>query len=336
MTLRRLVLLLLLVLAFTSCKKNRLKIDVSGIETNMEIHRFEQVMLGGESLDLAQKVNGFCEYHPQFCELYFEEVIRVGNTDSPEFENNLLWFVSDTVYRKVADDVLTTFSKFDEYENAIKKGFKHYRYYFPNAPVPDVYTYFSGLNESIVVAEDFVGISLDKYLGADCVYYQYMGIPIYKARNMNPQKMITDIFYAWALTEFPKNDDVDNLLSNMIFQGKLLYFTEAMNPTMHDSIIIGFTGEQIKWCNEHEAYMWAFLAEKGLLFTSERLELRRYVGDGPFTNTFSQDSPGRTGVWLGWQIVRSFMNKNPEVSLAGLFEINNAQEILNQSGYFPE
>jgi len=163
-----------------------------------------------------------------------------------------------------------------------------------------------------------------------------LGIPKYKTQNMVPQKIVPDVFYAWAITEFPFNENTNNLLSNMVYQGKLLYFTEAMNPNLPDSIIIGYTSQQLNWCKQNEANMWAYLAEKRLLYNSERLELRKYIGDGPFTNTFSHESPGRTGVWLGWQIVRSYMNKNHSTSLNDLMEMNNAQEILNNSAYFPE
>jgi gliding motility-associated lipoprotein GldB len=332
----KILLPIVLVLLFISCKQNRLKINTDNIEVAIHLERFDELLFNTEQFSLSQKISDACEQHPDFCKLYFEDIVQLGPPDSAFFENNLLLFINDTVYQKVAKSVLETFSDFETHKNEIETGFKHYKYYFPQKPVPDLYTYFSGFNESLIIAEDFIGLSLENYLGANCEFYQYLGIPKYKTQNMVPQKIVPDIFYAWAITEFPFNENTNNLLSNMVYQGKLLYFTEAMNPNLPDSIIIGYTSQQLNWCKQNEANMWAYLAEKRLLYNSERLELRKYIGDGPFTNTFSHESPGRTGVWLGWQIVRSYMNKNRNTSLTDLMEINNAQEILNNSAYFPE
>ena len=46
------------------------------------------------------------------------------------------------------------------------------------------------------------------------------------------------------------------------------------------------------------------------------------------------ESPGRIGVWIGWQIVRSFMNNN-EVSLQQLMTLD-AKEIFERSKYKPK
>ena len=122
----------------------------------------------------------------------------------------------------------------------------------------------------------------------------------------------------------------------MIYQGKAIYFTKAMCPDLPDSIIMGYSSKQLKWCIKNESKMWGYLIEKKMLYNYERLTLQKYVGEAPFTNTFSNESPGRTGSWLGWRIVCSFMNKNPKVTLNELVRNNNAQTILTHSGYFPE
>ena len=115
-----------------------------------------------------------------------------------------------------------------------------------------------------------------------------------------------------------------------------LYFTKAMCPELPDSILMGYSSKQLRWCKENEQKMWAYLVEKKVLYDFERLTLQKYVEDAPFTNTFAKESPGRTGSWIGLRIVQSFMNKNPKVTLKELMGMNNAQLILNHSGYFPD
>jgi hypothetical protein len=330
------LILILLALTLFACKKNRLKINVSDIKVELSLQHYEKVMFENEPDLVNDLLLSRYEEDASFIDLYTEEIIKIGPIHNDGFKQYLKDFLTDTVYTQVASEVLNTFSNMETIETDLLKGFKHYRHYFPNKDIPNIYTYFSGFNESMVVAEDFIGISLDKYLGSDCVFYEYLGIPRFKAANMSPQKIVPDVFYAWAITEFPYRDSVDNLLSNMIYQGKLLYFTEAMSAHLPDSVLIGYRPDQLKWCKNHEAQMWTYLVEKRLIYNTERLELRKYIGDSPFTNTFGNDSPGRTGVWLGWQIVRSFMNNNKTVSLAELMEMHDAQELLNQSKYYPD
>jgi uncharacterized protein YjaZ len=59
------------------------------------------------------------------------------------------------------------------------------------------------------------------------------------------------------------------------------------------------------------------------------------MNDGPFTSEISQDSPGRLGIWVGWQIVDSYMRNNENVSIQELINEGDAQKILEQSFYKP-
>jgi hypothetical protein len=334
---RKLFLLGLVVFAaFFACKPNKLKVNVSKVTVDVKITRLEELMFGVEPAKLAENLTMIKRDHLNFFDIYTSFVLNIGTTNSPYFDANLDAFISDTVISRVADSVLTQFSNIDELKTDLTDGFKHYKYYFPNAQVPEIYTCMSGFTKSIFICNDGIGVGLDKYFGSDCIFYTYLGIPQYKRANMNPKKIVPDIFYSMYLSDFPYNDSLNNLLSNMIYLGKAIYFTKAMCPSMPDSIIMGYSSKQLKWCKENEDKMWTYLVERKLLYDSERLTLQKYIGDAPFTNTFSEESPGRTGSWIGYRIVNSFMDKNPKTTLSELLSMYNSQQILNRSGYFPE
>jgi hypothetical protein len=261
-------------------------------------------------------------------------MIAIGGTDQPNFNETLYSFVSDTLIQRLKTKVP---EKIDtvQFREELETAFKHYKHYFPGKEIPAVYTCISGFNQSVVTAEKLIGISIDKYLGADSPYYEQLGLPAYKRRNMNPDKLISDAMYAWAVTEWPRTDNASNLLSQMIYEGKLLYFVEAMLPKIHDTLKIGFTRRQLDFCKKNEAKMWTFLAEHKLLYSTDRMSIKRYIDDGPYTASFTEESPARTGQWLGWQIVRSYMKEHPETRLQDLMSNNDFQGILNQSGYQP-
>jgi len=325
----------LLVLLF-SCKHDRLKIDVSKVDVNLNVYHTEKLIFVKDSSAFSKNLDYILTNQKGFFDIYTKHVLQIGTSDDPNFRYYLESFVKDTVISRVADSVNYVFNDFSKIEKQLIKGFKHYKYYFPNNQIPPIYTCVTGFNQSIFVSEYGVGIGLDKYLGSNCIFYNYLGIPHYKCANMHPGKMVPDLFYSLYFTDFSGNDSINDLLSNMIDQGKAIYFTKAMCPEIPDSVIMGYSTKQLKWCHKNEGRMWEYLIEKKLLYSTERLTLQKFIGDAPFTNVFSEESPGKTGVWLGWRIVVSFMNKNENITLHELMNMNNAQVILNRSGYFPE
>jgi len=329
---------LILIFAFLliSCKHDRLDINVSGVEVNLKINRLEKLIFVKDTATFSKNLELIRKNHTGFFDIYTKYVLKIGASDDPSFKNYLSSFVADTVISRVADSVKYVFGDFHKIEKQLTNGFKHYKYYFPDSSIPEIYTCVTGFNQSVFMSDYGVGIGLDKYLGSKCIFYNYLGIPQYKIANMYPGKIVPDVFYSLFITDFPYHDSINNLLSNMIYQGKAIYFTKAMCPDLPDSVIMGYSKNQLKWCNENEEKMWAYLIEKKLLYDFERLTLQKFVGEAPFTNIFSKESPGKTGSWLGWRIVRAFMNKNPDVTLNELVKMNNAQLILNRSGYFPE
>lgn len=318
----------------SSCNRNKLNINTSGIEVELKIKHLEDDLLRLSKDEIANYTPSLKVKYGEFFDIFTYQMIAIGGTDQENFNELLYSFVSDTLIKKLVTEVA---QKIDTtlLSNKITEAFKHFSYYFPNKQIPEIFTCISGFNQSIVTSDNLIGISLDKYIDSTSEYYQSLALPDYKRRNMHPGKITSDMMYAWAITEWPKEDTGNNLLSHMIYEGKIMYFIDAMLPSEHDSLKFGITKRQLDFCNDNEFKMWTFLAEQKLLFTTDRMSIKRFIDDGPYTSSFTNFSPGRTGSWLGWQIVRSYMKKNPAVSLSNLISNNNFQDILNNSGYKP-
>jgi uncharacterized protein YjaZ len=125
------------------------------------------------------------------------------------------------------------------------------------------------------------------------------------------------------------------MLDVIIGEGKKMYFTEKMLPKTSKANIIEYTPEQYQWCLENEFQIWSFFIEQDLLYSTDDLIYQRYVAPAPSSAKMPPESPGQTGVWLGWQIVTAYMAKNKNVSLAQLMAQADAQKIMNDSGYKP-
>jgi hypothetical protein len=323
----------------SGCKKNKTTemVPVTVPEQKKEtIVRFEQALFRLPSENFDSWVQELRKAHPGFFDLFTSQMIRIGTIEDSLFYSELNRFVTDTMIQNVKKLVDVEFSDFDKIEKDITISLENYKKYFPDRKVPEVYTCISGFNQSIVVTQDFIGASLDKYLGPDCPYYEMMGYPNYIRQKLVRQKLPSDLMFALAVTEFPKSDKESNLLSFMIYEGKLLYFIETMLPKTPDSLKIGYSAKQLAWCKKNELQMWTNLIENKRLYSTGRMDIKRLIDDSPYTNGFPLESPGRTGIWIGWQIVREYMKKHPEVTLPQLMALDDSQKILNDSKYFPD
>jgi hypothetical protein len=227
--------------------------------------------------------------------------------------------------------------------NAFDKGlegaFRHYLYYFPDKKVPAVYTCITGFNNSIITGDSSLGISLDRYLGADCKYYPELEIYKYMAAKMTPDHIVPDCMYGWAASEWDLGSmqyEAENVLTEIIHEGKLKYFEKCMLPDLSDEIIFGFTPGQMKFCRNNESQMWQYLVENDLLFKTDRFLIRKLTGEAPFTSFFTNESPGKAAVWIGFRIVESYMIKNPGAKLKDLMRELDIQHILEKAKYSPK
>jgi gliding motility-associated lipoprotein GldB len=331
---KRFLFYLAVILAFVACNRNPLKVNVSDVSVDLKIKHLEVDLLKLKPEEVQTAIPAIKAKYGDFFDIFTYRMIAIGGVDQPNFNESLNSFISDTLIRKlekqVAEKIDTTALR-----QELERAFRYYKHYFPQKSVPVISTCISGFNQSIITSENLVGISLDKFLGAGSPFFEKLGLPEYKRRNMHPEKIVSDVMYAWAVTEWPKADQGNNLLSHLIQEGKMMYFVEAMLPELHDTLKIGYTKKQLEFCRKNEAMMWTFLAEHKQLYSTDRMTVKRYMDDGPFTASFTNESPGRTGVWIGWQIVRSFMKQHPEVVLADLMNNHDFQAILNQSGYQP-
>ena len=324
-----------LLLILISCHNNSLDIDISDINTKPTIIRFDQILQNINTDSISEEVEILREKYNPFFDLYNIKIIEIGSSNQNQYPDYLLSFLTDFTITEINKRVKNKFSDFDDTEYEIVNAFKHYAYYYPEKETPTIYTYLSGFNQSIVIAENIIGISLDKYLGEDADLYEAINTARYLRKKMNSELIPVDCIKAWGSSEFPFNDSIDNLISHIIYNGKIMYFTDAMLPKMHDSLKIAYSNKQLEWCYDNEQNMWTYLIENKALFSTDFIEIKKYTENAPFTASFTKDSPGETGVWIGWQIVRSYMKNNTSISLQELMKSDNYIQILNNSKYNP-
>ena len=184
--------------------------------------------------------------------------------------------------------------------------------------------------------DSLLGIGLDMYLGADYKYYTSLELPHYMIHKFRKEYIVSDCIKGWFQSEWDVPANANDMLSNMIYQGKLLYFSQLMSPEMEDTIRMGYSADQLKWCVDNEAKTWSFFIEQKLLYSKTPGIYMKFINDGNSTNGFPKEAPAKLGCYIGWQIVQSYMNVNSNLTLEDLMKSNEAQQILNNSKYKPK
>lgn len=323
-----------LLLIISACRDNRWNIDVKDEKIDLVFYRFDQDLFSLNKDSIWKTVPELKKKYGSFFDLYNLHIINIGSSNELDYDKKLSYFLSDP---DIYGSYIEANKKTDEVfvKTAIENAFKHYHYYFPERIIPKIYTHISGFNQSIVIDSFFMSIALDKYLGTDSKYYQMLRTPLYQRANMYPKKIPSDAIFAWGETEFVFNSKNEDLLSYMVYYGKLHTFLDAMLPEVADSIKWGYSSQQLEWCKKNEQRMWLYLVENKQVFSSSAKDIKMYINDAPFTTNFSKQSSPRTGRWIGYKIVQSYLKHNPEVSLRELMDNNDFRKILNESKYKP-
>ncbi len=186
--------------------------------------------------EITGRVPGLKAKYDGFLQL-FSYVINTGDINDPSFGDFLVRFCTDRQNNDVYGLTMKLFPDTDDIKKGLEDAFRHYLYYFPDKKVPSVYTCITGFNKSIITGDSVLGIGLDRYLGADCEYYRQLEIYSYIAARMTPEYIVPDCMYGWGASEWDfgsVNYPADNVLSEMIHEGKLRYFEKCMLPETPD------------------------------------------------------------------------------------------------------
>ena len=322
----------------SSCENNRLDVDVSDIHIKkVTIERFDQDFFSLNAENISQKLPELQKKYRGFTDLFIKNIICLpenGITDSscvPE----IIRFINNNDMHKAFEDCQKNFPDMTMIETELTAALRHYKYYYPHARLPNAVAMMSGFNYSIITADSTFAIGLEMYLGKKNEFYDMIRFPNYRRTTMQKAYITRDFIRALTIKVFPGNTKSGTLLNEMIYQGKLLYFMDAMMPNGEDSIKIGFTKMQLEWCEENEGNIWGHLIKNKLLYSNEVEVVSKFTGEGPFTTGFVKESPARTGGWIGWKIVKKYMDKNPNISLDQLMLETEAQKILSFSKYKP-
>lgn len=331
-----------IVILFTSCH-NRKNVDVSDIPVEVKIERFDQDFDAMRQKPMQQQAAFMQKKYGNFYSDFVGQIMEAGNTNDTAYFNVLKQVFANNAYRDLKHDVDAVYPGNMEKQNTeLTDAFRRIKYYYPKKNLPKVYAYFSGFKAQTSIGDGYFGIGLDMFLGADSRFYPALveTFPRYISRRFTPANIAPRVVEGIAREEmFPEPNSNDHtLLNKMIYSGKIMYFMDQILPEVADSLKIGYNSKQAEWCVKFESDIWATFLERNLLYETDGQAIQTYLNEAPFTPGMGQqnESAPKLGIWVGWQIVKQYMHKHTDVTLQQLMVTNDAQKILNESGYHPK
>jgi gliding motility-associated lipoprotein GldB len=323
-------------LIFSCTRSNRP--DVSQIKLDIKIERFDHDLYAGKNQPLKTSDSLLKTKYKQF---YNDFLFRMVGNSSYKSEDILHGLYTDKAYTDLNHEVDSVFPNLKPTEEQLTKTFQYIKYYYPKAQIPRFIGFLSGFAYQSPVGDNYIGIGLDMFLGAQSKFYGALveSIPLYVSRRFTPEYIVprtTEVYLRENVIQEPENKR--SMLDKMIYNGKILYFLDQVLPeNTPDSVKIGYTKQQLEWCKSYEGNLWAYYLENKFIYETDYNKIQVFFGDGPFTPGLGDknNAAPKLGVWTGWQIVKKYMKENPDITLRQLMENNDAQSILTKSKYKP-
>ena len=101
-----------------------------------------------------------------------EDVLHLGNVCDADINSRLYSFFQDSVLQTLIADVGDRYANIDDITVRLEEAFSRLCKKLPGLTVPKVYTQIGSFDQSVIVCDSLLGISLDKYMGSDYPFYQ--------------------------------------------------------------------------------------------------------------------------------------------------------------------
>lgn len=310
---------IVLIFSFISCAEgDKKEAEIAKIPVEIEVERFDRRFANATADSLSTLKRDFPFLFPR----QYPDVLWVEK-------------MNDSIQLELNEAVAEKFPEFEETEEELEQLYQHIKYYFPEKKVPKVITLTSDVDyrNQVVYADSLLLIALDTYLGRE--HELYMGMQEYIRKHLQKDQITADVAEAFAQTLVPRPAS-RSFLMHMIYYGKILALQDLLIPFKTDWQKMSYLPEELEWAENNEEQIWRYFVEKELLYSSDSDLQTRFLFPAPFSKFYLEldaEAPPRLGQYIGWQIVRQYMQKN-DVSVEELINAD-AETIFKKSNYKP-
>lgn len=317
-------IILSMIISLSACTSGGQK-DNSCQDVGIKVIRYDRLQYEAtvmNSFSALQKMN--MEY-PRMTKLMIEDITGVGRVDDDDINDRMCAFFSgDTTLQRLMVDALEKFNDMSGIERQLTNGFCELKEEVPAFPVPRVYSLISALNQSIVVGDSLLGISIDKYMGADYPLYKRFYYA-HQRRTMTPERIVPDCFtfYLYSLYPFRWSAGPRTLYNVLLHRGKINWVVKQLLDEKSDEASLGYTKKEMEWCKKNGKALWKRMKEQDILSTTDPMVIRAFTHNDPmplFIGEYDKSMPAAIGEWFGMKLIDKYMKRHSKLSLGELLD----------------
>lgn len=166
--------------------------------------------------------------YPTQTRALIEDLLRLGDVSDININRDLLNYFQDNTLQDVVYAAESEFADMDDINKELQSAFARLRKEIPNCVIPVFYAQIGAFQQSIVVDDDAIGISLDKYLGEDFPHYERFYEKSQRA-TMTRKFIVPDclVFYLLSQYSFPDYDNCGQDVRDM-HMGIIMWITNQI------------------------------------------------------------------------------------------------------------
>jgi len=325
---RLLFLANVLTILCSSCKNDPLDIDISDVKVNTNFVNADSMLYYSNDPRRSLLNRNFRQ---SFSDLYlftFEKGLKIRTKVDTIYVNQLRTFYKDPFIKELENELQVKFKSLAFEKKEIIGALKHLKFHFTKMNTPKNIVFFNSLfSYNTIATNTDIGVGLEWYLGSEnklIIKSSIQGLFDYMKTGMDRKFLVRDVIYQWVYAHVQAPTDA-KFAEDMISWGKLLYCIEAALPEKDKSVIIRYSSEKFKWAEENEKRIWKYFVEQKLLFINDELLKLGYFNEAPFTKGLPKESPDRLGQYIGWKMVKKYMEQNSDLPLEKLVKVPFAQ-----------
>lgn len=306
-------------------------LPIDKVPFTLTIGRLDQDLFHGNGDSLTVRSLKAYATHGEFYRTYIEDILQGAPLDDPRLGIVLTRFTTDPDWVSVQHAADSVLGDLEPQRAQLEGAFKRLKLLFPDSLIPRVIAFNSGFNYGIFPTDSVLGFGVEWFIGKDHPVIGYLApesFPQYVKDRMRPEMLVPSAVKGWLLVHYTRDIRGADLLTNLVETGKVMVLLEELLPDVDPALRLAYTPEQLAWCEANEYAIWKDLVSKDQLYSRKLEDIGRWMNDGPFTNGLPRESPGHLGEWVGYRMVKSYLDDHGDLTLPQLLAMEDPREIL--------
>ncbi len=218
----------------------------------------------------------------------------------------------------------------EKIEYDLTQAYAHVQYFYPDSEVPNATLTYTGYGPIMLNKEEN-----NVFIGAE-FFLDFKpplpDLPQYLFKYFTADYIPIKLMKSEARELEAYNNSDQTVLNEMIAWGKEYYFASQMVPCSPDSMIVEYTSQELLFATTFKENIWNHFVSNQLFYKTDRETSRKYLDPRPTCFEVSDKCPGMIGRWLGYEIVKAYMDNN-ESTLQELMAIEDPKIILQGASF---